>query len=102
MQVVSNGSVRQVQPATDFLVRNPFGSELRDPQFLRGQHLPCTLRSSAAGFARRTQFLARAVAPGRSAERIEDIASLTQRSSRVGGPALATTPSAVSAQKTPA
>src|ERR1700744_5233287 len=101
MQVVSNGSVRQVQPATVFPVRKPFGSELRDPQFLRGQHVPCTLRSPATGFARRTQFLAPAVAPGRSAEGIEDIASLTQRSSRVGGPALATQPSAVSEEKTP-
>ena len=100
VQVVADGSVRQIEPGADLLVRKTFGSELRDVKLLRGQRLPHLLGSPAAGFARSTQFLARAIAPGRSAERIEYVASLAQRSPRVGGPALAAQPPAISQEKT--
>ena len=100
VQVVADSSVRQIKPGADFLVRKTFGRELRDVKLLRGQRFPHVLGSPAAGFARSAQFLSRAVAPGRSAERIEDVAGLTQRSPRIGGPALAAQPPAIGQEKT--
>src|SRR6201999_795845 len=74
VQVIADGSVGQIESGTDDLVRKSLGGELCDVQLLRGQVLPDLLGAAKACFTGCPQLLARAIAPGRSAERVENVA----------------------------
>src|SRR5262249_39668040 len=101
LQVVANGSVRQIEPGTDNLVRMPLGRELGNVQLLRGQVFPNLCGPGKACLACCSQFFPRAITPGRGAERVKNIACLAQRGSRISGTAPAAKPGAVAEQETP-
>src|SRR4029434_1894741 len=74
LQVVADGPMRQIEPRPDDLIRVSLRSELRDVQLLRGQVLPDLRGPAHACRARRSQFLPRAIAPGRGAKGVKNIA----------------------------
>src|SRR5262245_6480379 len=101
LQMVADGPVRQIEPRPDDLVRMPLGSELGDVQLLRGQVLPNLRGPTKACLARCSQFFSRSITPGRGAECVENITSLAQRSTRIGGATLSAQPGAIGEQETP-
>src|SRR5215468_11273102 len=99
MQVPADGSVRQIQPGCDCLVRKPLSRELGDVQLLWSELLPNSLGSTKAGFAGCSQLLARTIAPRLSPKCVENAAGLAQWRPRVGGPALPAQPHTISEQE---
>src|SRR6476469_8794625 len=100
LQVIADGPMRQIEPCPDDLVGMPLSGELSDVQLLRGQVLPDLRGPTQACLARGSQFLPRAIAPGRGAKGVKNSACLAQRRPRIGGASLPAQPAAIGEQET--